>query len=505
MTNGNDATGVAVSDEIAETAVTTTCTHKAPLSDELAIKDITSSILAGRCVAFIGAGFAMPAIPGWKALLQALIEEDPDAKELHGLKAMLDGADAFRLEAIAQVIADYLGSGESLNDRLHKILSSDNIQLAHRVDMLAAIPFKAVVTTNFDGSLSGVRPDAKNLSTTIQARASVWTRVVDEQRTLRAGTSNRLGDKPGVNRSRVLKLHGQVGTTDNHAVLARRDYRRLVHGRHGYTPMLAALLATSDVLFLGTSFTDAYLNELRQQVVQWADESSSKDPPSCMACQMPVNWWAVMPNVPVPLQRSLTHSEGLQVISYEAPSKNRSAEPEDEHIEFTRFLEALHERASLAGLLRGRMEAAERLAQQAQPNKPPRTGILWFDPATDNNEIGERLLAKALGNNALRVVRDMTAMDRVLDEFHPLVVITRHGFQKNGGRSDAEMVLEKVRALGAGSPVIVFADATHADQNRWRLRAMGAVDYCHRWQDLFRVLGELLESDKEREERLDLR
>ena len=151
------------------------------------------------------------------------------------------------------------------------------------------------------------------------------------------------------------------------------------------------------------------------------------------------------------------------------------------------------------------MEAAERLSQQAQPNERPRKGILWFDPATDNNEIGERLLAKALGNNALRVVRDMTAMDRVLDEFHPLVVITRHGFQKNGGRSDAEMVLEKVRTLGAGSPVIVFADATHADQNRWRLRAMGAVDYCHRWQDLFRVLGELLESDKEREERLDLR
>ncbi len=42
--------------------------------------ELASSITRGKCIAFIGAGFSQPAVPGWADLLQDLTREVPDPR-----------------------------------------------------------------------------------------------------------------------------------------------------------------------------------------------------------------------------------------------------------------------------------------------------------------------------------------------------------------------------------------------------------------------------------------
>jgi hypothetical protein len=474
------------------------CPHDHELDRESALAKITTSILRGRCVAFVGAGFAMPAIPGWKSLLKSAAE---DIGVLGELQADIDGADAFRLEAIAQTLAD--ASEGRLAAVLQRHLKSGDAKLELRTRLLSEIPFKAVVTTNFDSTLDGHRPDARRLVQSIQGGSPVWARVVAEVQSSQPDEHPKLESRSArLNGARVVKLHGNIGDEANQIVLTRREYRRLVHGRGGYMPLLSALLGTSDVLFLGTSFTDAYLNELRQQVVKWVEESEAAQEGGCVACQLPVSWWALMPDVSASLGCTLAKSDGLRVISYKVGRV--AGKTEEDHGAFDEFLKDLNRQASFGGLLRKRMDHSARRTATVRGSKEEPSVILWYDPSVTNNEYGERFLREALGPDRLLVARDLESFKAMVLARSPMFVITRQG-RRSDTDSDAREILEYVRSYVPGTPVIVFAGRNSADENRWRMRSLGAVDYCHRWQDLFRVMGELLESDEERDERLDLR
>lgn len=435
---------------------------------EPALSEITKSVLAGNCVAFVGAGFSMPVVKGWRELLTSVANELGYAKA-HPLVQAIGRGDAFRLEAIAQALSDQ--DADRFGKAIRQNVDKSGEPLSARAHQLSRIPFKAIVTTNFDPSLKGLRPGARELVNAMQARAPVWTRHAGSEQVGRLRPT----------RERVLKLHGDLDNPKNAIVLGRRDYRMLVHGRPGYTAMLGALLASSDVLFLGVSFTDAYLNELRQQVLQWFTDFQSGPEARKVSDCMPVRWWALMPDVPDELADALYHHEGLKVIPY-------ATAPTQDHGAFDRFLRALAERASLTGLLASRLL-----------NRPEGGDILWFDEKADNNRFGLELLRTAMnGIGEVHSITDRAQFTRALQGTRPILVITRQGYREK----DAEWVLDSVR--GRGLPVIVFASGDHVDENRWRLRAAGAVDYCHRWEDLFRVLAELLETDEERNARLTL-
>lgn len=47
-----------------------------------------------------------------------------------------------------------------------------------------------------------------------------------------------------------------------------QSYRRLLHATPAYRAFLRTLFATRNVLFLGFSFTDAYINELRSEILR---------------------------------------------------------------------------------------------------------------------------------------------------------------------------------------------------------------------------------------------
>mgnify|MGYP002388440496 CR=1 FL=1 len=76
----------------------------------------------------------------------------------------------------------------------------------------------------------------------------------------------------------VVKLHGDLLAEPPDVVLTRRDYRQRLYGSPAYTTFLKSLFATSTVLYLGFSFTDAYLNELRSEILALVDYRTGDRP-----------------------------------------------------------------------------------------------------------------------------------------------------------------------------------------------------------------------------------
>src|SRR3712207_7433912 len=69
-------------------------------------------IAAGRCVAFVGAGFSAPAVPAWKALLEGLGEKAVlDADTRTWLGELIASGGARDLHAPAQVLQAAMGPG----------------------------------------------------------------------------------------------------------------------------------------------------------------------------------------------------------------------------------------------------------------------------------------------------------------------------------------------------------------------------------------------------------
>lgn len=164
------------------------------------------------------------------------------------------------------------------------------------------------------------------------------------------------------------------------------------------------------------------------------------------------------------------------MLSYATTAKGKG------HAAFTRFLE------DLAKATNANANLAERLLGKR---------ILWIDANPGNNAKGFEELrkrgAKVIGRRTLHeAAADLaTGVD---------LVITHHGWK--GGPSVAQDVLVHRSTHGWPAPVIVFAKGDHADKNRSDLRSLGALDYVYRWDDLFRVVAEVFETDAMRMKRL---
>ena len=66
--------------------------------------------------------------------------------------------------------------------------------------------------------------------------------------------------------------------TERDIVLTRRDYRRHLYGDPAYTTFLRTIVATTTVLYMGFSFEDAYLNELRSEVLALLGQGNESAP-----------------------------------------------------------------------------------------------------------------------------------------------------------------------------------------------------------------------------------
>lgn len=353
---------------------------------------LVDAIRRGNCVAFIGTGFTQPAgLPTWGKLLRLVVTEAQqegritDKDLLAFINLTIDkavkGGSGEQYELAAQLLEDALGT-EELERRVAAQLELPKKdlppQMQRRLDLIDAIPFRAILTTNFNMLTVGTTPfdikrsfadvlrptedhdrqrfsvdemvqnhiqrnlgiflptnSSANISPTLAAQslpASSSTSkfpsttgnvscVIDsfdngsamhnttthlsntqlealQQRlgstnsglpsygtngiaalnigggayynyTVTNGTNLTAGQR-GYLESRpyrpIIKIHGSLDP-DRALVWSRTGYRRLQHTVPGYTSFMRSVLATCTVLYLGFSFSDGYLNELRGEVL----------------------------------------------------------------------------------------------------------------------------------------------------------------------------------------------------------------------------------------------
>tara|TARA_B100001750_G_scaffold218896_1_gene205402 strand:- start:629 stop:1921 length:1293 start_codon:yes stop_codon:yes gene_type:complete len=422
---------------------------------------LRAEIVGGNCVAFVGAGFSAPLVPEWPALLRRLGED-------LGESAMVErvlGADARprsdALEAAAQMLRDAHPEPflEALRQRLgHEALATavtPGGRMARRLELLRSVPFATILTTNFDGLLRGRTPDGGAYWGALRPQAHRWWEA-------RFWDREHLGPQ-------VVKLHGDVDAeTADALVFSKRDYRQRLYSLASYRSFLRAMMARFTVLYLGFSFTDAYVNELRSEVLSiFGDHAHA-----------PIAY-AVLPNVPEDYRAYLRSHEGIQVLPY-------AHERGDEHQGFDRWLAAVHAETNPIQLL-GRRLSGKR--------------ILWNDAKPINNEYAERFLREAAADAPgadcrIDKVKTWQAACAALESQRYDLVMTHWGWRKaalpSGEPAAAgERLLMEMRARDLRAPVLVLSTSDFAPENRPVALRLGAKEYLCDWSELFREVAEL--------------
>ncbi|ABL81991.1 MULTISPECIES: SIR2 family protein [unclassified Nocardioides] len=407
---------------------------------------LVDQIVAGRCVAFVGAGFAAPAVPAWQVLLRGLADRAGLDEETSAWVAQLVEHGGSRdLEAAAQVL--HTAMGEAFDPALAGILATEGRPdaIAARRRLLAGIPFDAILTTNFDPFLVGSVPGPDAYQQILRDPPHRWW----EPRYWTA-------ESPG---APVVKLHGEVGPLGDTVVFTQRDYRDRLYSSPAYMTFLRSLFATSTVLFLGVSFTDAYLNELRSEVLAMIDQRED-DPPVA---------YAVLPDVAPHQARYLHQHEGLGTITFDTAGGS-------DWSGFDRVLEAIHAatnpRAQLGAVLAART-------------------VLWVDSSADDVAFGRTVLAEAAGGGdaGTRMVQVGSAAEAVawLRQDRADLVIADLAAGSDGAPV-AEKLLTTMRREDLRAPVVVLSQEPVAAGERLRILSLGASEVAHGWADLFREL-----------------
>ncbi|MBT7455863.1 MAG: hypothetical protein HN796_18355 [Gemmatimonadetes bacterium] len=420
---------------------------------------LVNEIHAGNCVAFVGAGFSAAVIPPWGELLRGLATESAVGEDVedHVESLVLKGS-AHAFDEAAQVLEDQLGRDAFLDQLASLLTQRDERPMSQRLSWLRGIPFRSILTTNFDPLLPGSTPGPDAYRRVLRPDSYRWWE------------SRYWGTTKG---AVTLKLHGDVAKRD--IVLTRRDYRRHLYGDPAYTTFLRTVVATTTVLYMGFSFEDAYLNELRSEVLALLGQGKVSAPVA----------YAIVNDVPPDTQSHFRKHEGIQILSYDTQGgKDFSG--------FDRYLEGIYEETN--PLIRfGRLLSTSRL--------------LWIDPHPSNNgEAFEYLQAAAAAadqeRNPLVTVstaeEGVAALERAQLEGAPFdLAITHWGdgatLSPDGSScSAAEGLLSEIRARDLRCPVLVFAGAVKVDARKKASLGMGALAYCFGFADLYRRIEEVL-------------
>lgn len=132
--------------------------------------DLIRAIETKQCIAFVGAGFTAPITQlTWKSLLIRMLQESTDFFRANGLEGRYEellerlkperpSAEDYAL--VAQEIQDMLGEDkfEEFIQANCKLLDSTILtpEMVHRIRCMSRIPFKAIITTNYNSCFSGL-------------------------------------------------------------------------------------------------------------------------------------------------------------------------------------------------------------------------------------------------------------------------------------------------------------------------------------------------------------
>ena len=422
-------------------------------------RELVREIEAGNCVAFVGAGFSGASqLPDWRSLLREIAQRGSLAPPvLSHIDARIDAGSAHALEEAAQMLEDYVGRERFVEIAQRLLcLPGTTPAMEQRLAWLHGIPFRAILTTNFDGLLHGETPGAETYRQALRPEEYRWW-------------STRYWSGDG---AYTVKLHGDLARrVEPEIVLTRRDYRERLYRDPAYETFLRAILSTTTVLYLGFSFEDAYLNELRSEVLALLGHERESGPVA----------YALANDVPEETRRHFRQHEGIELLSFDSRGGS----------DFSGFDEILEEIHSATNPLL-------RFARYLEAKR-----ILWVDPHPQNNaeafahlehaaavagRTGTALVTVDSADEAIQALRGRRGFDLVITHWGRDVAISSLGETT----STAERLLTAMRQEDVRCPVVVFAAAEDADERKRNAQGLGAQDYCFTFAGLYRTLERVL-------------
>lgn len=259
---------------------------KTPLVIPSIPKQLLNSVKDNKCVLFAGAGASMDAkMPSWNELVISLVEclkdeySDLADKELEEIEKLL-------CERKYLVLAEYclkkLGAYDFSQVLKTKLSCDGKRSLTH--NLLAQIPFRAVITTNFD----------LFVEQTNAAYAHLYRTLLPSDMKI---SEDRLGGALP-----ILKIHGSYEKPES-IVLTKADIRELLFNKPQYIETLKRYFIENTVLFYGYSFNDSDIDFILQEIM--ADERG-----------LTRKHYALLPDVGVIEADYLLKEYNIQVISY---------------------------------------------------------------------------------------------------------------------------------------------------------------------------------------------
>lgn len=249
-------------------------------------KLLLNSIKDNRCVLFAGAGASMDAkLPSWNELVVSLVEclkdeySDMAGKELEEIEKLM-------CEKKYLVLAEYclkrLGAYAFSNVLKQKLSCEGKQSLTH--NLLAQIPFKAFITTNFDFFIEQTH--------TINGR--LYRTLLPND--INISYESLEGILP------ILKIHGSYENPES-IVLTKAEIRELLFNKPQYNETLRRYFIENTVLFYGYSFNDPDIDFVLQGIM--ADKRG-----------LARKHYALLPNVGDIEADYLLSEYNIQVISY---------------------------------------------------------------------------------------------------------------------------------------------------------------------------------------------
>ncbi len=424
-------------------------------------KGLVHAIRAGRCVAFVGSGFSGAAgFPTWESLLRDLAARSEVEKIRPQIEERLKDKTGHAFDEVAQALEDVLGRNimvEHLRAKCSYAVLDPVME--RRRQLLKEIPFRAVLTTNYDRMLKGEIPESSMYR---QLLRSVHTPWID---TLYVTAKDRK-QRP------LLKLHGDLDSPQT-IVLTRRDYRRLLYENPNYLSFLRAYLVSYTVLYLGFSFTDAYLNELRSELLTRLDQREGSEPVA----------YAVINDVSALTQAHYRKHEGIEILTYDTRGGT-------DYSGFDRLLEAINERTNPVMRYRSLL-AGKRL--------------LWVDPRWEMSfRWAHQYFDMRSGHAVLDLVRSaeeaierLAALAENRRAYDLVVCFWGDESGKESAEPPAVALLREIRARGIGVPLIVFAERGIFQKRKRQALELGALGCYYRWESLLRAIQMALDPESE--------
>lgn len=495
--------------------------------------ELIQAIKAGTCVAFVGAGFSAPCrMPTWPNLLRNILKRVEsenlisDPTLLAFLAKTIDDADARGsselFDLVSQLLEDNIGAAKVEEFVAAELVVPTDIPdaMKERLRLLGGIPFKAILTTNFDLLIQGQSPLSKNFSVMDHPYESVLrnpsqgelnfsvdeevSSIIDEDRGEVKTTTNftiQYHDKRP-----IIQLHGtlkEVSSTSVNRCLVwtRTGYRKLLHQTPGYLDFMRTVLGTCTVLYLGFSFSDLYLNDLRGEVLSmlYGDSDTSKTKEG-----KPIGYAIVNDKSKYEIDFFQKH-EGVHMLSW------NTIIPGSTHRDFTgfdKYLRRIHQKVSFTYFVGETTFGRKILLMDYQDELQAQNGISAGNTMSKLQRLINNATDAYVKDNNIQLSNVRSAVDicytlpdaeQKLGQTRYDLIITIFGEDRSGQNKHVwKALVDKMRSLPphAQAPFIVYATNYNLDARRRYCLRMGAYSYATTFYALVKSMSNVLNSTK---------